>query len=248
MTNNPRATAERRGLDAIALRAGAVIGLAVALAGCFNTAKPAEDIPTDYRKRHPIAIREGERVVNIFVGKNRGGLAPDQRADVMAFAQTWKREGNGGVLVEVPVGTQNQFAARDTVPEIRSILLAAGIPPQGVMVTPYQPASPDKLATIRIKYPKLVAEAGPCGLWPNDLGPSMDRAYNENKPYWNLGCASQRNLAAMVENPADLVQPRGEASSYTPRRTFVMDKYRRGEDTSTNYRNPDKAKISDVGK
>jgi pilus assembly protein CpaD len=166
----------------------------------------------------------------------------------MAFAQTWKREGNGGVLVEVPVGTQNQFAARDTVPEIRSILLAAGIPPQGVMVTPYQPASPDKLATIRIKYPKLVAEAGPCGLWPNDLGPSMDRAYNENKPYWNLGCASQRNLAAMVENPADLVQPRGEASSYTPRRTFVMDKYRRGEDTSTNYRNPDKAKISDVGK
>lgn len=261
MTATPPAIATRNGMDAIALRApGAiavracvVIALATALSGCFTSAsntgpQTTETTPSDYRQRHPIAIREGERTVNIFVGRGRGALAAAQRADVLSFAQIWRREATGGVIIEVPTGTDNQLAASDSVREIRSLLIAAGVPAEGIAVTPYQPSSPGKLATVKLKYPKLVAEAGPCGLWPNDIGPSMDRAFNENKPYWNLGCASQRNLAAMVDNPADLVQPRGESDTYTPRRTYVVDKYRRGEDTSTNYRNVNNGKISDVGK
>ena len=57
----------------------------------------------------------------------------------------------------------------------------------------------------------------------------------------------QRNLAAQVDNPTDLVQPRGEGPTYTPRRTTVFEKYRRGEESATVYVNPDKGKISDIG-
>ena len=72
------------------------------------------------------------------------------------------------------------------------------------------------MATIRLNYPKISAVAGPCGLWPEDLGPSIkNKSYFENKPYYNFGCANQRNLAAMVDNPADLVQPRPETPAYT---------------------------------
>jgi pilus assembly protein CpaD len=85
-------------------------------------------------------------------------------------------------------------------------------------------------------------------LWPKDLGPTWDREHYENREYWNLGCASQRNLAAMVENPADLVQPRGEGPSYTGRRTTVLDKYHRGESSATTYPDADKGKISSLGK
>jgi len=47
--------------------------------------------------------------------------------------------------------------------------------------------------------------------WPDDLGPSANNpGYLENKPYYNFGCANQANLAAMVDNPSDLVQPRSE--------------------------------------
>ncbi len=67
------------------------------------------------------------------------------------------------------------------------------------------------LPTIRLSYPRIAAVAGPCGLWPEDLGPSInDPRYGENKDYYNFGCANQRNLAAMIDNPADLVQPRSE--------------------------------------
>jgi pilus assembly protein CpaD len=85
-------------------------------------------------------------------------------------------------------------------------------------------------------------------MWPDNLGPGQDSSYPENRPYWNLGCASQRNLAAMVENPADLVQPRGDTPTYTGRRTTVLDRYHRGESSATVYPDADKGKISDISK
>jgi pilus assembly protein CpaD len=85
-------------------------------------------------------------------------------------------------------------------------------------------------------------------MWPHDLGPTADREHSENLEYWNFGCAAQHNLAAQVENPADLVQPRGESPAYTPRRTTVIEKYRAGVSTATISANPNAGKISDVAK
>ncbi|MGA9951425.1 MAG: CpaD family pilus assembly lipoprotein, partial [Xanthobacteraceae bacterium] len=63
------------------------------------------------------------------------------------------------------------------------------------------------------------------------------------------GCASQRNLAAEVDDPADLVQPRAETAAYTMRRTTAFEKYRQGIDPSTQpSAQSAAAKISDVGK
>jgi pilus assembly protein CpaD len=202
----------------------------------------------DYRLRHPIAIKEGPRTVTLFIGSHRGGLNRDQRADVLAFAHEWRREATGGVVIDVPSGTRNEVAAASAVQEVRSILSAAGVPRHAVGVRPYRPDDPIKLATLKLHYPTMTAEAGPCGIWPYDLGPTYDREHNENVQYWNLGCASQRNLAAMVENKHDLVQPRGEIPPYTGRRTTVLDKYHRGEATHTVIPDKDQGKISEVGK
>jgi len=229
----------------------AALGAAVAcalLCGC-NTVQVAAvpDVPTDYRQRHPIVIKEADRTMEVFVGTNRGALSPAQRGDVLAFAQTWRKEATGGVVIDLPSGTGNARAAAESVREISSILAATGVPPHSIVVRDYQPG-PRKLATVKINYPRIAAEAGPCGLWTRDIGPSFDRNYNENQPFWNLGCSTQRNLAAMVENPADLVQPRGETPPYAPRRSVMLEKYRKGESTATVYPNDDKSKISNVGK
>jgi pilus assembly protein CpaD len=229
-------------------RVVALAAAAMSLAGCYTVKDTTASIPTDYRERHPISIREGERTMEVFVGTHRGGLTPAQRADVMAFAGAWRREATGGVIIDLPSGTPNERAAADSLKQIRSILAGSGIPPHGVNVRPYRPADPSALATIRITYPKIMAQTGPCGLWPQDLGPSADPAYQSNQPYWNLGCATQRNLAAMVENPQDLVQPRGETPASTPRRTTVLEKYRKGDIFSGNYPPDSTAKLSDLGK
>lgn len=244
---DPRIKSRRRGADIRPLVT--LVLLAGVLGGCYQ-AREAAEVPNDYRQRHPIVIQEGARTFELFIGNNRGGLTPSQRADLMAFAHSWKREATGGIVVEMPMGSPNERATADALPEIQSIILAgSGLSPGGIQVVGYRPDNPVKLATIRIRFPKMVAEAGPCGTWPDDLGPSYaDPNYMTNRPFFNLGCSSQRNLAAMVDNPADLVQPRGETPAFTERRTTVLKKYQKGESTATVYPDLDKNKISDVGK
>lgn len=237
----------RRGAQA-ARRLLAAGGLAAILAGCQQGHMAQAEYPTDYRLRHPITLKEGDRTVEVFVGRNRGGLSPMQRADVLAFAQLWRREATSGIIVEVPTGGSTGQAAADSMREVHSIFAASGVPRHAVYVRNYRPAD-TALASIKINYSKMAATAGPCGQWPANLGPGQDSSYLENRPHWNFGCASQRNLAAMVDNPADLVQPRGESPSYTARRTVALDKFRKGDNPSSTYSPQyNTGKISDLGK
>jgi pilus assembly protein CpaD len=231
--------------------AGVLIGAAVALGGCTHTedAVTTASIPDDYRQRHPIAIQEASHSIVVFVGQGRGGLNASQRADVMGLAQTWHQEGTGAINLEVPIDTVNARAAADSAREVQALLAAAGVPPRGVVVRQYRPEDPRHLAAIRLSFPRISAVAGPCGLWPEDLGSSIkNKSYFENKSYYNFGCAYQRNMAAMADNPSDLAQPRSETPAYTPRRTIAFDKYRKGTTTTTTYPEADKAKLSDTGK
>jgi pilus assembly protein CpaD len=225
-----------------------IAGGAGALGGCNTlTAETTSAIHSDYRERHPIAITEGKETLELFVGAGRGGLSPMQRAEVLAFAQNWKREATGSVRIDQPLGSSNERAARDTLNEVLSIVGQAGVPSNAIERRPYR-LPRHKLATLRLSYPRMKATTGPCGVWPNDLGPTNDPAYFENDQYWNLGCATQRNIAAMVENPADLVQPRAEAPAYTAKRNAAIDKWRKGNSPATIYPQNDKGAISDVGK
>jgi pilus assembly protein CpaD len=229
---------------------GALVVLSAALGACQQTTEiVTASVPTDYRLRHPIAVQEGNRSIVIFVGQTRGGLTAPQRNDVMGLAQTWVREGTGAVIADVPVNSANARAASATYREIRSLLVAGGVPSSAITLRQYQPEDVRTFPTIKLSYPKISAVAGPCGLWPEDLGPNLqDTGYNENRPYHNFGCATQRNLAAMVDNPADLEQPRPETPAYTMRRNVAFDKYRKGNSTTTTYPESEKAKLSDTGK
>jgi pilus assembly protein CpaD len=231
--------------------AGVLVGLAVMLGACKHTEDElvTASFPDDYRLRHPIAIEEADRSIVVFVGQARGGLTASQRGDVLGLAQIWLSEGTGAINVDVPVDTRNARAAAETFREIQATLAAAGVPPRGIVMRNYRPEDPRHLPAIRLNYPKISAVAGPCGLWPDDIGPSIkNKTYYQNKQYYNFGCAYQRNMAAMVDNPSDLVQPRSETFAYTPRRTAAFEKYRKGTTSATMYPENDKAKLSDTGK
>jgi pilus assembly protein CpaD len=243
-------TGASRGVPGNAVRAALVAGCAFFVCACNTDQQIAAgpDAPFDYRLRHPISITETQHTVEIFVGSNRGELNASERASLVEFADNWKHEATGGVVVSVPVGSSNQRAAAEVAPAIHSILTAGGVPANGIRVQRYHPP-PGTLATIHVIYPKIGAQAGPCGIWPEDIGPSGNRSYFENAPPWNAGCATQRNLAAMVDNPADLVQPRAETPPYEMRRTDIMGKYRIGAQTGAAVpASLEKAKISDLGK
>jgi pilus assembly protein CpaD len=246
-----RWSVDNRGATALAVRAAGVVGWAVLVCACTTDQQQIAAVPEapyDYRQRHPITMTEVNHTLQVFVGTSRGELNAAQRADVAQFAHSWRQEASGGIAIELPVGASNERAAADSSHMIRSILAATGIPPGDIVVRGYQ-APGHNIAPIRVSYPKVAGQAGPCGLWPEDIGPSYNRDHFENQPMWNNGCASQRNLAAMVDNPADLVQPRGDTPAFEMRRTVVMESYRTGAATGTTPdTSADQAKISDLGK
>src|SRR5450432_2774268 len=166
---------------------GALLGLSAALGACAKSGGEVvtASVPDDYRLRHPIAIQEADRSVVIFVGHARGGLSASQRADVVGLAQTWARDGTGAIVADVPVDTPNARAAEATFREARSLLVAGGVPPRGITMRTYRPDDPRTFPPIRLSYPRITAVAGPCGLWPEDLGPNiLDKGYTANKPYY----------------------------------------------------------------
>ena len=171
--------------------AGAMFGLSVILGACSETTgsvATTAHVPEDYRLRHPITVQEADRSIVLFVGHARGGLSATQRADVAGLARTWITEGTGAIVVDVPVNTPNARAAESAFREATAVLEASGVPPDGIKLHHYTPDDPRTLATVRFTYPRMTAVAGPCGLWPEDLGPSIkDPSYLENKSYYNFG-------------------------------------------------------------
>jgi len=119
-------------------------------------------------------MTEVNHTLEVFVGTSRGELNASQRAEVAQFGHRWRREATGGVAIELPVGASNERAAADSVRTIRSILAATSVPPDGITVRGYPSPGPN-IAPIRISFPRIAGQAGPCGLWPEDIGPSYRR-------------------------------------------------------------------------
>jgi pilus assembly protein CpaD len=226
------------------------------MAGCKTPLSPAvtgSAYPNDYRERHPIRFDESERSIQLLVGSGRGELTGPQRAQVTALGSAWRRESTGLIVIDMPKGTRNERAARYAVQEAQSLLRATGVPARAVRVRKYEPPQTSDLGPVRISYARIEATTGPCGEWPEDLGvmpsPSLTGMPSsiDNRPSWNHGCATQKNLASMVANPEDLMQPRPETPPLAARRQTVMDKYRKGEDPATIYTNGGDGKVSTVG-
>ncbi|MGY4510751.1 type IV pilus biogenesis protein CpaD/CtpE [Bradyrhizobium sp. USDA 3650] len=52
----------------------------------------------------------------------------------------------------------------------------------------------------------------------------------------------------MIDNPADLEQPRSETPAYNARRDMAFERYRKGTPVGTTNPDADKAKLSDTGR
>src|ERR1700682_2318259 len=130
-------------------------------------------VSADYRVNSPIRLVDGQRSLQILVGSGRAGLTATQRAQVASLGGDWRHEGTGYVVIETPSGAANSVAAKQTVREIRSLLNFAGVPPQATIMRGYQQPYGEDLGAIRVTYTKIQAVAGPCGQWPDNMGPGL---------------------------------------------------------------------------
>jgi len=228
------------------LRLFSALALCATLGACNEATLAGQGpISDDPAIRHPIVVGKGLATLDILPGGGPGGLTDRQLADVQSFALEWRARGRGPLVLQVPQGGADSSKTRAALPTVRAALAGAGVPSRSIRQSRYVAEGPEHLAPLRLAFPVIEARVPhPCGEWPDDGGGTGQ--VNENLAYENFGCASQQNLAAMVDDPEDFIRPRPETPADAARRATVMGKYRKGESTNTTY--PDSTiKISDVG-
>lgn len=230
------------------LKALAAIGALTALLGACQNRAPATTgslYPTDYRARHPIALTDAGRSLDVFV-TGTGHIDPRQAADIDAFLVDFRRYGRGTLVLDMPRGVAPAMGAavERTGAAIRRMSAEGGLAPGQLVVTSYAVATPTLVAPLRLSFQRMEAKvAGQCGLWPQDLGVG-DAAFNgRNEAHWNFGCSTQSNIAAQVADPIDLVRGRPEGRIDTVRRTKNIEKLRTGNDPSIPWRQDGKADV-----
>jgi pilus assembly protein CpaD len=216
--------------------------LSVLLAGCKHGEEGTQVAGwalIDSSQRHPILVSQQPANLNIRVPSGSHGLSPQQRAQLLEFAERY-RTGDGGnsrLVISAPSGSPNEMAAMGAVGEIRGLLANRGYSEASITVEAYTEEH-DANAPIRVSYLRYVAEGPQCGQFPANLARQPD-----NLPYANFGCATQHNFAAMVANPADLVAPRNMTPRSADRRATTWGKYVKGETTGAQKSDDEKASV-----
>ena len=212
------------------LAMAAIALAATALGGCDHLGdRPDEQlagpIVIDPSQRHPILVSQQPHKMSLRVARGEHGLTPAQRASVIDFVNRFRAAdgGNSKLVISVPSGSPNEIAAMNAVADLRPILADARFPESSVSIEPYY-ADRDPQPPVRISYVRYVAEGPVCGKWPTNVA-ETSRSLN----YEDFGCAQQKNLAAMVANPADLLGPRTSTPANADRRDVTYGKYLKGE-------------------
>lgn len=198
----------------------------VAAVGC--TAPPlSNDARQIYNveQQYPIVVEPQVVTLAVQVDEDLGILARGEEERIGAFAQRWKARGQGMLNVATSGGGSDGAA----MARLKKVLAANGIDKKSLRFTSYPPASGEANPPIALSFVAYAATAAECGQdWSTNL--SFEP---RNLPWPEFGCSTQRNLAAIVADPRDLVEPRAGDPSDALRRSIVIEKYQRGETTSS---------------
>lgn len=218
-----------------------VVGLS-ALGACASVPPPPEGRPVaSAADNHRIEVTQTAERLELAVAPGDVALTPASRAQLNAFASGYLRYGHGALVMSTPSGGGNADAASVVAGDARRALVDSGVSYAAVAGSTYD-ASGAGSAPIIVSFARYEAHAPECApLWEQDL------AHQSNNQAWeSFGCATQANLAALVEDPADLMRPRDEDPRDSGRRDTVMEAYRAGETTHAPRSSDERITISNA--
>jgi pilus assembly protein CpaD len=183
---------------------------------------------TDPAFNHPISVEPSYHSIKLPFSATDAGLMPEDAAHFSVFVAEYLNSGNGAISITAPAGGNaaiGYFGER---------LASLGVPRDRILVGTKQTGDGDN--RVEIGYVGYKAHVENCDdPWSKDWSDTSD-----NQPTANFGCSVQRNIAAMVADPRDLVQPRTMDASDAARRNTVMGHYEKGEVTQADKHTSDK--------
>lgn len=199
---------------------------AASAAGCASQFNGQEQALT-VTEQHPISV--DSQTVTMTLSPVSGEISSLDESRLRAFADSYMRNGHGALAVTAPADS-GAAGVRDTLNRF-------GVPLASIVEADYRGGG--AAADVILSYTHYVATPSACGLWEG----LRERDYrNMNSP--NFGCATQNNLAAMIGDPHDLIEPAAMTDPDSTTRILGVGKFRKGEDTSSDVSSEIDAKIA----
>jgi pilus assembly protein CpaD len=217
------------------------LGLAASLAACATSAEPPPGPPSPtYADQHRIGVEQTGERFDIAVSAADVALSAEARSSLVSFGRAYRALGHGPLVMSAPSGGSNADAAARVAQETRMVLVEAGVPFAAIAGSTYDASGTDA-APVVVSFSRYEAVAPDCRpLWEQDL------MANRHRPYESFGCANNANLAAMIEDPHDLLAPRDETPRDAARRAAVLELYRTGQSTHAARSSDERVAISDA--
>ncbi|MEM0898946.1 MAG: CpaD family pilus assembly lipoprotein [Pseudomonadota bacterium] len=180
-------------------------------------------IPDDYRTRHPIVVAQKEHTLDVAISTNAAKIDPATAANIAGFASKFDRQHAAHIVVMEPTRAPNSHTVRRLRNDVIAALGTGGVTSNEVVFQSYDASAHGAAAPVRFSFVGVAATANECGKWTEDIVRNP-----ENKNYHDFGCSTQSNLAAMIENPNDLLGPRKMTTVDAIRRGAVIEDYQSG--------------------
>jgi pilus assembly protein CpaD len=192
----------------------------LALAACDRERRPDDVLAVGLNNpelRHPIHFDARVETLDVEVPPDAEGLSPNQNTDVFRFLKLYKREANSRLIIAVPGDQRPPASIAKSLQGIQRQVVEAGI---DYRLTRGKRVPAAEVPAIRLAYRRPVAVPPTCDEWGENVGRNEARI-----PYPNLGCATQRNIAIMVDNARDLKRPQDEDPRSGERRHATWSAY-----------------------
>jgi pilus assembly protein CpaD len=201
-----------------------------ASAGCAGQFNGQEQALT-VAEEHPISVDSQTVTMTMGAAGTEREISSLDGARLKAFADSYMRNGGGVLTVTAPSGEQGAAAG------VRDALYRYGVPREAIVAADYRGDGSGR--DIILSYTHYVATPSACGVWEG----MRERDYrNMRSP--NFGCATQNNLAAMIGDPHDLVEPAAMSDPDSATRIRGVEKFRKGEVTSSQTDSEVESKIA----
>ena len=175
--------------------------------------------------RNQIKIAESIERLELYARPDGLELSARDQFAVGQFLEGYRAGGDGPLYVNMPAGAMSDIDTQQARTLVRTMLAQAGVNPAALQTGEYQ-SMPHAPTPVIVSYRVLRAIPADCR-YMDDL-----RMTYNNQPSQSFGCSQNANLAAMVADPRQFLEPYATTTPNSQRRTVVYDKYIKGESTA----------------
>ncbi|MEM9600026.1 MAG: CpaD family pilus assembly lipoprotein [Pseudomonadota bacterium] len=192
------------------------------LAGCLQ----GSTINQPTHRLNPVKVAESVERLELYARPNGLELSARDEFAVQQFLHAYAANGSGPIYINRPANGLNGQGVLQTNALLTRLMAATAIRPDAVQSGEYY-SRPGDPAPVVLSYRTLKAISQDC----SRLGDLSQTYGNSVTP--EFGCFASANLAAMITDPRQLIEPYASDTPNAQRRQVVYDRYIQGNSTAS---------------